>query len=114
MTSVTRNPDEIKTIDALRLKKYTACYISQNRDGNFEKFVQNARAPIEYLFANHEFCDNSWCWSKEIDEVKMKVSNNGININVSFYFSIGIVVLTKLIELFLYNPYHFSERRIIL
>ena len=62
----TKNPDEIKMIDALRLKKYISCYILQNRNGDFDKFVANAKAPVEHLFDNHEFCDESWCYAKEL------------------------------------------------
>ena len=62
----TKNPDEIKMIDALRLKTYISCYILQNRNGDFDKFVANAKAPVEHLFDNHEFCDESWCYAKEL------------------------------------------------
>ena len=64
----TKKVDEAKNIDAMRLRKYIFCYINQNRAGNLPKFLANARAPIEYLFNNQEFCDSSWCWSKEIEE----------------------------------------------
>ena len=53
-------------IDALRLKKYVSCYIVQHRNGDFETFVANAKAPVEHLFDNHEFCDESWCYAKEL------------------------------------------------
>ena len=62
----TKNPDEVKMIDALRLKKYVSCYIVQHRNGDFETFVANAKAPVEHLFDNHEFCDESWCYAKEL------------------------------------------------
>ena len=77
----TKNPNKIKTIDAMRLKKYVGCYISQNRNGCFKKFVRNARAPVEHLFDDHSFCDSTWCWSKEIeqtvDEIMKKVRRKG-------------------------------------
>ena len=58
---VTKNKDgtQVKTIDALRLKKYYSCYINQFRVGPFEKFVANAAAPIEHMFGNHSFCHKS-------------------------------------------------------
>ena len=62
----TRKQDEVKKVDALRLKKYISCYINQYRNGDFNYFVKNAMAPVEHLFDNHEFCDKSWCWAKEL------------------------------------------------
>ena len=64
----TKNPDEVKTIDALRIKKYYSLYISQNKTKHFDEFVANARAPIEHLFDNHVFCDPTWCWAKTIND----------------------------------------------
>jgi hypothetical protein len=49
-------------------KNYTSCYIIQNREGDFKKFVANALAPIKHLFNEHTYCDVEWCWSKEMDE----------------------------------------------
>ena len=49
MTSATRNPDEIKTIDALRLKKYTACYISQNWHGIFKNLYKMHAHPLNIV-----------------------------------------------------------------
>ena len=42
-----------KKIDALRLKKFISCYITQYWNGDFEYFYQNTMAPVEYLFDNH-------------------------------------------------------------
>ena len=50
LVSVTRKQDEVKNIDAFCLKKYTACYINQHRNGDFKTFLANARAPVEHLF----------------------------------------------------------------
>jgi hypothetical protein len=66
--SKTKNMNNIRNIDAMRIKKYTSCYIMQNRQGCFKKFVANATAPIEHLFNNHIYCDSSWCWSREIED----------------------------------------------
>jgi hypothetical protein len=55
----TRKQDEVKKVDALRLKKYISCYINQYWNGDFDYFVSNAMAPVEHLFDNHAFCDNS-------------------------------------------------------
>ena len=62
----TRKQDEVKRVDALRLKKYVSCYINQYRNGDFDYFVSNAMTPVEHLFDNHAFCDKSWCWAREL------------------------------------------------
>ena len=67
LVSKTKHPDEVKHIDALRLRKYTSCYIMKNRHIDFRTFSTNYKAPLEHLFDNNEFCDTSWCWVKEID-----------------------------------------------
>ena len=66
--SKNKDPNKIKNIDALRIKKYTACYITQKRTGDFGDFVRNALAPVEHMFDNHIYCDSSWCWSKEVQD----------------------------------------------
>ena len=66
--SKTKAINRIKNIDTMRIKKYTSCYIVQNREGDFNKFVANVLAPIEHLFNEHSYCDAEWCWSKEMDE----------------------------------------------
>ena len=40
--------------------------ITQNRNGDFEKFTSNTKVPVGHLFDNHEFCDESWCYTKEL------------------------------------------------
>ena len=55
--SKTKAINRIKNIDAIRIKKYTSCYIVQNREGDFKKFVANVLAPIEHLFNEHSYCD---------------------------------------------------------
>ena len=52
----------------------------QNREGDFDTFVRNALAPLEYLFNNHAFCDAAWCWAKEIEQkvdeaIKLRAKN---------------------------------------
>ena len=58
------------------IKKYTSFYIMQNRQGDFKKFVENARAPIEHLFYEHAYCDASWCWAKDIEQKKNEIIQN--------------------------------------
>ena len=44
-----------------------------NRNAPLEDFVKLARAPIEHLFNNHEWCDPEWCWSKSLSEKQEKM-----------------------------------------
>ena len=78
MVTTTKNPDDIKNLDALRLKKYTSCYIMRHRTDDFESFLKNARAPVEHLFNSHEFCDASWCWAKEIEVRMQKIMEDSV------------------------------------
>ena len=64
----TKNPDEVRSIDALRWKKYFSCYVAQNKTKGLDTFINNANAALEHLFNNHTFCDSSWCWAKSIDD----------------------------------------------
>ena len=71
--SKTKDKNKIKTIDALRIKKYTSLYIHQNRTGDFKHFVANAMAPVEHLFNEHSFCSAQWWWSKELQQQVDKI-----------------------------------------
>ena len=73
MVSDTKDPDKCKTVDATRIKRYTSYYIRQNRTKPLSKFVKNARAPIEHLFNDHQWCNSSWCWAKELEEKKTRL-----------------------------------------
>ena len=64
----TKDPQKIKTIDALRLKKYMTCYITQYRSKDWSTFYNNRNAPLEHLFNCHIYCDASWCWAKQLDD----------------------------------------------
>ena len=73
MVKQTKKQDEVKKIDAMRLKKYITCYITQYREGDFEYFFKNALAPLEHLFDSHLFCDKKWCWHKELEERSQQI-----------------------------------------
>ena len=90
----------------MRIKKHTSCYIMQNREGEFKKFVKNALAPLEHVFNNHAFCDAAWCWSKEmaekVDEVLKNTAQNTIrnhseplDIGYSAAFACNLCSVTK-------------------
>ena len=66
--SKTKYITKIKYIDALRLKKYTACYIFQARKADFTTFCCSAMAPVDHMFWNHAFFDEAWCWARDLDE----------------------------------------------
>ena len=57
----------------MRHKKYTSCYIHQNRNGDLKKFVRNMIAPVKHLFNDHSFCDPAWCWSKDVQQNVEKI-----------------------------------------
>ena len=67
------NLNTIKNDDAMRIKKYTSCYIIQNRTKDIGRFVHNAVALIEHLLNEHSFCDASWCCNKEISEKSKEI-----------------------------------------
>ena len=71
--SKTKDITKIKYIDALRLKNYTACYISQAWKGDFTTFCRNAMAPVEDIFRNYAFCDVTCCWARDLDEQMHKI-----------------------------------------
>ena len=83
MATKTKDPQKLKMIDAMRMKKYIGCYITQNRQGNLQEFVSNAVAPAEHLFDDHSFCDSSWCYSKEIEESVHKILTESVETRVS-------------------------------
>ena len=69
-----KKQSECEKIDALRLKKYVGCYIAKNKLLPFENFKAKAKAPIEHLFACHEWCDHEWCYSKELDMAREQLT----------------------------------------
>ena len=68
MVTKTKDPNKCKQIDALQVKKYTGCCIYKNRDLPIDEFVAKAKAPVEHLFNDHEWCNKDWCWVKGLDE----------------------------------------------
>ena len=77
MDTKSKDPTKLKMIDAMRMKKYIGCYITQNRQGN-------AIAPVEHLFDEHSFYDSSWCYSIEIEESVHKIITESVETRVSF------------------------------
>ena len=67
MVTKTKDPNKCKQVDALRIKKYTGCCIYKNRNLPISEFVANAKAPIEHLFNDHQWCHANWCWAKGLD-----------------------------------------------
>ena len=58
---------ECQKIDALQLKKYLGCWIGKNKLLPFAEFKRLSKAPVEYLFATHEWCSVEWCFSAKLD-----------------------------------------------
>ena len=84
MVTDTKDPDKCKAVDATRIKRYTSYYIRQNRELSLDKFVKNARAPIEHLFNDHTWCDESWCYSKELQVNKDRIVQSVIDAKVCY------------------------------
>ena len=76
MITSTKDPKKCKKIDFLRVKKYTSCYIYQNRNAPLEDLIKRARAPIEHLFNVHEWCDPEWCWAKSLGDDQEKMMSH--------------------------------------
>ena len=65
---------ECQKIDALRLKKYLGCWIGKSKLLPFAEFKRLSKAPVEHLFATHEWCSAEWCFSAELDQATEKYS----------------------------------------
>ena len=74
MVTGTKDPDKYESVDATRIKRYTAYYIRKNRSKPLLTFVKNAKVPIEHFFNDHTWCDSLWYWSKKIEDKKNRVS----------------------------------------
>mmetsp|Transcript_33413 Transcript_33413/g.40467 ORF Transcript_33413/g.40467 Transcript_33413/m.40467 type:complete len:109 (+) Transcript_33413:81-407(+) len=42
----------------------------QNRGGSIEAFVKKAKAQLEHIFGNHQYCDEVWCLTKIAEKEK--------------------------------------------
>ena len=73
MVSDTMDPRRCKKNDVNRLKKYCSCYVYQNRHLPLAEIVRKAKAPVEHIFNNHEWCNMEWCWAKDIDDNTMEM-----------------------------------------
>ena len=67
--SMAKKYSKIDKALAIRIKEYWGAMIKQaqtlDKDNDMEKIIKKAKAPIEHLFDNHEFCDIAWCYSKQ-------------------------------------------------
>ena len=68
MVTKTKDPTKCKQINALRVKKYTGCMIYKNKNLCLKEFAIHAKAPIEHLFNDHQWCHENWCWAKGLDK----------------------------------------------
>ena len=62
MVTKTKDPYKCKQIDALRIKKCTGCCIYKNRGLPMQEFIANAKAPVEHLSNDHQWCHEDWYW----------------------------------------------------
>ena len=84
--SNTKDPSKCKKVDALRLKKYIGCFISQSKNLPLKEFCSLAKAPVEHLFNCHEWCDPSWCWARNLSdsifkEITTKMKTTCLNVD---------------------------------
>ena len=71
----TKDPQRCKKIDAMRLKRYTGCWIYHNHHLPIDEFMVKEKALVEHLFNCHEWCDAEWCWAKQLDEKEVELTN---------------------------------------
>ena len=65
-------------VDVLRIKNigwYIREYYS-NTDIIFEEFVSNTQAPVAHHFNVHTYCNRSWCWAKDLDDIEDQTAQN--------------------------------------
>ena len=79
-----KDPGRCKMVDCCRLKKYTSCFISKNRCIPIDEFVKKAKAPVEYLFNCHTWCDKEWCWAKDLDDAEHKIMTDQLKRKVRY------------------------------
>merc|ERR1711884_108251 len=63
LTKIGKKKLPIFKSDCFRLKQYHGYFLKQNRMKSKEEFAKAAKAPLEHLFDNHEFC-GKWCTRK--------------------------------------------------
>lgn len=51
-------------VEALRFKKYYAYMLKKNCDKSIKEISEAAKAVLEHLFDNHQYCDERWCHAK--------------------------------------------------
>ena len=76
-----KTKSEITMADCLRMKKYHGYFLKQNRHKTKEEFAKAAKAPLEHLFDNHEFC-GSWCQRKKKKEIILLTTNSQPKTNI--------------------------------
>ena len=52
---------EVNKLDAMKIKQYYGCFISQCRRITFSKFCFYSRAPLLHLWNDHSHCRPEWC-----------------------------------------------------
>ena len=70
LASATVGVSRVNKLMAKRLKKNWGYMIRQSKLLSIEKFIENAKAPLEHMFGNHEYCKEEWC-----DALKASLQN---------------------------------------
>ena len=82
-SSTVKDPGRCKSVNFLRVKKYTSCYVLMNRHLNIESCVSNAKSPVKHIFNCHTWCDAAWCWVKELDDTTQNMTTSELAKTVS-------------------------------
>lgn len=60
-------------VDSLRVKRiiwwYVRGYMSSNKTLTFQQFVTNTRAYVAHHVNDHQYYDQSWYWTYDLDEL---------------------------------------------
>ena len=57
----------------MRLKN-TGRFIYQNKNLPIDEFMQKNKARVERMFNCHDFCDQEWFWTKQVDKQQIELT----------------------------------------
>ena len=78
LAAMPKKESAVKKSHAERLKKYWGYFIKQQRYNSLDDMRRASKAPLNHLFGDHEYCNDSCCVAKKIKEKGLKyVSKDG-------------------------------------
>ena len=69
-------------LDAMRIKRNIGWYVRAYRSSNtltFDDFVKNAKAPVAHHINDHQYCNRTWCWARDLDDLEQEAENKLID-----------------------------------